>query len=234
MLIDGGDEGKYELTYRLRPTPWAITDPLQIADRWQAFEVQAGALKVIKESRLDRGTGGDEPFVVFLVSPLNGIEDEFSSDVSTPLVDMQDGQQRFLPRVTGSAKIVKVPPKGGVVISVRAFEFDSENQADRDNLRLAFLTALDDEEREAQAKFARALGGATGADWIVRSLEAFAFKRDATPQAGPVLTVSTLGEVEGGGESKAYPLDLEQGAAVGGRRFQHQFMDSRSSWGGSP
>lgn len=206
MVIDGGDQGIYQLTYRMRPTPWAL-DPQQTEQGWQAFEVQARAIKVLRESALDRGTGGDEPFVVFMVSPLNGLEDQSSSYTSTPFEDMQVQDERFLPRVTGSAKIVRIPPEGGVVISARGFESDSENAADREQLRLTFETALDEDERDAQGKFARALGGATGADWIVRSLEAFAFERDATPEAGPVLTVSALGEIEGGGESPAFTLD---------------------------
>lgn len=206
LHVDGGDEGVHDVHYRVRVVEGYLT-PQERQHGWRAMEVQLRKLHTIRESKVDRGSTSDEPFVIFHVAPLNGRADAAHTYLSKTLEDMDDGDEYVFPRRTGSAVIVKIPPEGGLVISAQVYESDSENEFDRQQLKRTFASGFDEESREEADKFGDELGRYIAADWTVDFIEAFAFERGAIPNAGPVLKHSPVGLLRGDETSRTFPLD---------------------------
>lgn len=197
FTVDGGDEGSYKFTYRVRPMEHLLTDD-ERRKKWKAYEVQAHKLTCLKESKNDRGSTSDEPFVIFMVSPLNGQTGSTNVYLSPPFKGVDDKDERVFDRRTGSAHIIKLPPNGAVVLSVRIFESDNESQADREKLKTEFATGLTRAEQAPAKRFLDALGRAILSDWTVSHFKVFAFRRSGRPQAGMVLEEARPGTIKGG------------------------------------
>jgi hypothetical protein len=214
LNVDGGDQGKFRFDYRLRPMAHLLTED-EATEGWLAFEVQVRRMESLVESTVDRFSSADEPFVLFLASPLNGKADPVSAYLSDPIADFDAGETHTFARRTGSASIIKIPPEGGVVLSVRVFESDSETQGDRETLRRMFETGLKESELEADARFIGEIGRVIAPDWTIAGLEVFAFQRSASPMAGPVLARRGLPTIEGNASSPLIPLDWSQVRSLG-------------------
>lgn len=214
LSVDGGDQGKFRFDYRLRPMTHLLDAP-EAAAGWLAFEVQVRRMESLAESTIDRFSTADEPFILFLASPLNGRADPVSAYLSEPIADFDRGETHVFARRTGSASIIKIPPNGGVVLSVRIFESDSETSGDRETLRRLFESGLKQSELEADARFIGEFGRVIAPDWTVAKLDVFAFQRSAAPMAGPVLSQRDLPLIDGNTSSPLMPLDFGQVRSLG-------------------
>lgn len=214
LKIDGGINGEFDIVYRIRPTQFRLTAE-EAAAGWQSFEVELRRLDGIRESTVDRFSTSDEPFVIFLVSPLNGQSDAIQAYLSDPIPDFDAGDRHVFARRTGSSSIVKVPPEGGVVISAQIYESDSESAADRDRLRRIYESGLDAVEEERDEQLLAALNAAFAADWEPKELDVFAFRRGDTPMAGTVLKTSDLPIIEGNTTSQNLGLDFSAVRTLG-------------------
>jgi hypothetical protein len=207
LNVNGGEQGEFDIIYRLRPVQTPLS-PEEAARGWLAFEVELRRLDSLEESTVDRFSTADEPFVIFLVSPLNGQADPVRAYLSDPVPDMDKGESHVFARRTGSSSIVKVPPEGGVVISAQIFESDSETAADRDRLRRIHESGLKAVEGESDERLLVALNAALAADWQPSHVNAFAFRRGDAPMAGTVLDTDDLPLLEGNTNSSALGLDF--------------------------
>lgn len=212
--VDGGDQGRFRFDYRLRQMGHLLTAD-EAAAGWLAFELQVRRMESLRESVLDRFSTADEPFVLFLASPLNGRADPVAAYLSEPISDFDQGETHVFPRRTGSASIIKIPPNGGVVLSAQVFESDSETAGDRETLRRLFETGLKQSELEADARFIGEIGRVIAPDWTVAKLDVFAFQRSAAPMAGPVLSQRDLPLIDGNSSSAVMPLDFAQVRSLG-------------------
>jgi hypothetical protein len=212
--VDGGDQGHFRFDYRLRPMAHLLTEA-EKADGWLSFEVQVRRMESLEESTLDRFSSADEPFILFLASPLNGRADPVSTYLSEPIADFDQGETHTFPRRTGSASIIKIPPNGGVVLSIQVFESDSETAGDRETLLRLFETGLKESELEADARFIGEIGRVIAPDWTVAKLDVFAFQRSAEPMAGPVLSQRDLPLIDGNSSGPLMALDFAQVRSLG-------------------
>jgi hypothetical protein len=206
LTLDGGDEGKHQITIRFRPVPTILSDE-QRQKNWLGFEIQLQRLTTINESKVDQGSTSDEPFVILHMAPLNGLRENSSTYLSPVVKDMDDGDFHIFPRRTGSARYVKVPPAGGLVLGAQVWESDTENAYDRNQLRLTFESGFDEETRQASGRFLDEVGRLLAADWKLDEVEVFAFERGAIPTAGPVLNARNIDEIEGDETSRRFHLN---------------------------
>lgn len=218
LRVDGRDEGVHDITYRVRSLPANLTAD-EKRQGWLAMEVELRKLKTVKESKIDRPSPSDEPFVIFHTAPLNGRAGAANTYLSDPIPGMDRNDEHVFARRTGSAYIVKVPPGGGFVVSAQVFESDSESAGDRQQLARTFASGFDEQTRAPAAKFADEIGRLFGADWTPDFIEVFAFKRGAVPEAGPVLRRRPLAEVRGDQVSEVLRLDWSQVRALSAQKF---------------
>jgi hypothetical protein len=206
---DGRDQGVHDIVYRLRRVPAYLTADEKRAG-WIALEVQLYKLNTIRESKLDRTSGSDEPFVIFHTASPSTPPSTAHSYVSEPLKDMDDGDVHVFGRRTGTGAVMKVAPGGGLVLSTQVFESDSETAGDRTELMQTYVTGFDSKTRAPAEKFGDELGRLLGADWGAESIEVFAFKRGAVPEAGVVLSRQLVGDVRADQASRAFELKWDQ------------------------
>ena len=207
LSVDGGIQGNHDFTYRLRPVPGILTEEERLAG-WLGVEVQAWRLTTIDESTVDRFSLSDEPFIMFVVSPLNGLGDRSHAFMSDPIGGMNSLDHYVFPRTTSSAYTFKLPPgSGGVALSIRIFEHDEDTQEDRQFLLREFQAGFDRETLRPADRFEYELGRLLSPDWVAESVEVFAFLRGTIPEAGAVLTPTRLGTIEGGSQSEWLTLD---------------------------
>ncbi|MEQ9314823.1 MAG: hypothetical protein RLN72_03165, partial [Henriciella sp.] len=174
---------------------------------WVAVEIRLTKLRTIKESKLDRGSDSDEPFVIFHIAPLNGLQDQSYTYLSPPFEDMDDDEEERFPSNSQTRRTVKIPPEGILVLSTAIYESDDETLSDRRELMTEFVTGMDTATQRPAAEFTDTLGRAIAEDWMVASVEAYAFHRGAHPLAGTVLKATNVGEIEGGDTSRDFELD---------------------------
>lgn len=209
LEVNGGDEGHHAVHFSVRDRASVLTED-EREDGWIAVEIRLTKLRTIKESVLDRGSNSDEPFVIFHIAPLNGLQDQSHTYLSPPFEDMDDDEEEPFPSNSETRRTVKLPPEGILVVSTAIYESDDENLNDRRELMTKFVTGMDTATQRPAAEFTDALGRSIAEDWTVASLEAYAFHRSAHPLAGPVLKATDVGEIDGGETSREFELDWSQ------------------------
>lgn len=99
--VDGGNEGSYVLKGTLRKVGEGGGEGL---DAWAQYSVTLGQLVCIKESKNDRGSNSDEPFVLALVSSLPG---DTRRVRTKPAKDVDKGETVVLNQSITTDKITK-------------------------------------------------------------------------------------------------------------------------------
>ncbi len=198
LEVRGGDEGDHDVLYNIIQRPDLLTRK-QREDGYIAVRIALRDLHTINESKVDRGTDSDEPFVLFQVTPLSGREGEESfAYVSPPFEDMDDDEKKPFPLRSQLYKEMILPPEGMVVVAAKIFESDSENQFDRNTMLREFVTNLDEATQRPAGEFLDALNASIAEDWTPQDIDIFAFQRGRYPMAGQVLERTSLEEIEGG------------------------------------
>lgn len=194
QIIDGGAQGKYEMTFRLSDKDFRLTDAEREED-WREIEIHPRSLTLLDASN-DRLTDEDEPFVIVLTSPLNGTSATSHAYLSEVIDGLKINDSYFFPKRKNSGTFVKIPPHGGAMVAVQVFESDSEGPKDREELRKTFETGLDRSMRTPPDRFLHTLGRAVGADWFVSGVSAFGYYRGSIPKAGSILQDTHIGMIE--------------------------------------
>lgn len=207
--VDGGDEGHHAVHFTIRDRSSTLTED-EREDGWVAAEVRLVKLHTIEESEVDRGSDSDEPFVIFHIAPLNGLQNQSYTYLSAPFEDMDDDEEEPFPSNDKTRRTIKIPPEGILVLSTAIYESDDETIGDRRTLMTKFVTGMDKATQRPASEFTDALGRSIAEDWVVDSIEAYAFHRSVHPLAGPVLARTQVGEIDGDETSEAYVLDWSQ------------------------
>lgn len=207
LEIRGGNEGDHDVIYTITKRPELVSADLR-RKGYIGLRISLRSLHTIHESKVDRGTNSDEPFVLWQVSPLSGERNEQNfAYVSAPFEDMDDDEREDFPNRGSLVKDMVLPPQGMVVVAAKIFESDSENDFDRRTLLTEFVTGLDEATQRPKGEFLDALGASLAEDWTPQFIEAFAFQRGNYPVAGEVLQRTRLSEIGGGEASEYLTLD---------------------------
>lgn len=214
LEIRGRDEGDHDVIFNIIQRPELLT-ARERQKGWVGVRVALRDLHTIHESKFDRGTDSDEPFVLFQITPLNGekFEESFAY-VSPPFDDMDDDETATFPNRNSLFKDIKLPPEGMIVVAAKVFESDSENEFDRQTLLTEFVTNLDEATQRPAGEFFDALATSLAEDWTPASVEAFAFQRGRYPVAAEVLRETPLTELVGGESTPVLRLDWRSQKAL--------------------
>lgn len=208
------DQGVYRFKYRLIELPGQLTAEERMKG-WIAVEVRAFSLELVKEARLDLLSITDDPFVIFMASPVTGGPDAALIYLSDPLNRMDEGDTRAFP-TRGNYRTFKLPPEGGLILAVRGLESDLETEEERASLRDDFSTGLTASERAPKARFLDEYARLVGADWFSTGIEVFGFNRSDNPIAGMLFRTNVVGEVDADTTGPAFPLNWGDARPLGG------------------
>jgi hypothetical protein len=149
---------------------------------WAEYRVSLDRLYCNHESKWDRGSDSDEPFVLALLVPLPG---NVQRHRAGPYSDVDDKESRNIGHVFQTVRI----PKGSGMLSLALslWESDDESAADRDRLLDRFAEQTDASTETPRRGFLDTLGAAIAADWRLAHIEVYAFSRVDSLRAGKVL-----------------------------------------------
>jgi hypothetical protein len=185
--IDGRDEGHYRVHGSIRRTAESNG---ATSESWAEYEVRLEQIECVQESRLDRFSDSDEPFVLALLVPLAGESDEIQNfPTEPPFTDVDTGEWREMAHVFNA---VRVPVGYGMLsLPIAIWEHDDEDSDARKRLLDALMNKTTDEMELTRRGFSAALGAAIAADWKLAEMEVSAVANRVTP--GPSsATRSTL------------------------------------------
>lgn len=195
LYVNGRDEGKHHVRCTIRKTG----ESLQAG--WREFRVTLDRLECEAESKWDRGSNSDEPFVLALQVPLPG---DVRSYRTQPFNDVDAGENR---NIGYSFPTVRIPVGYGMLsIAVTVMESDDESNAARDQLLTQFANRAEQETDASRRGFTTALGASIAADWKLAGLEIYAFRRGTGVSSGMVLDSREERWVKGGSRV-TYPLN---------------------------
>ncbi len=172
VTVRGGEEGEFRVHGSIRRTQ-------DIGDSWAEYAVRLDTLHCVKESRWDRGSSSDEPFVLALLVPLPGDVQRYRTE---PYSNVDSGESRGIGHEFAP---VRVPKRYGMLsLPISVMEHDDESRSARDKLLNDFANTAEAKTGETRRDFLTTLGAAVAEDWKLESLEVYAFARGGTARAG--------------------------------------------------
>ncbi|MGC4046789.1 MAG: hypothetical protein QM758_23595 [Armatimonas sp.] len=194
MELDGKDEGYYRVHGYIKKLSERASDDTS------EYEVRLETLECVKESKWDRGSNSDEPFVMMVLSSLPG---EVQANCTPVFSDVDKGETRAL----NGRFVARVPNRYGVLnLPVCVMESDDESKGDRQKLFDAFRGQVTEETADEQKSFLTTLAEAQAADWKLERIRVYAWTRNARIKVGQVCD-KTPNQWIDGGKSQSFPLD---------------------------
>ena len=191
------NEGKYRVSGTIHRTRRFREG----ADIWSDYEVGLTELRCLEESRWDRGTTSDEPFVLALL--VNQASDGLESYRSSPFGDVDKGETR---RIDHRFATISVPEQfGHVTLALKILESDEEGAGRREQALRDFAERVDIDTIDERRGFITTLGAAIAADWKLGGIEVFAFQRAPAVTAMTMLNRGVNQWVRGG-QRATFPL----------------------------
>jgi hypothetical protein len=189
VYLNGGGEGKYTVYGTIRK----VREGSDASGDWAEYSVSLDRLYCNAESKWDRGSDSDEPFVLALLVPLPG---EVQKHRAGPYNDVDSGESRNIGHVFQTVRI----PKGSGMLSLALslWESDDESASDRDKLLNKFAGETGAKTEVPRRGFLDALGAAIAADWRLSHIEVYAFSRVDSLRSGKVLEQPVNAWVKGG------------------------------------
>ena len=189
VYLDGGGEGKYTVYGSIRK----VREGTDARGEWAEYRVSLDRLYCNAESKWDRGSNSDEPFVLALLVPLPG---EVQKHRAGPYNDVDSGESRNIGHVFQTVRI----PKGSGMLSLALslWESDDESASDRDKLLNKFAGETGTKTEVPRRGFLDAVGAAIAADWRLAHIEVYAFSRVDSLRSGKVLEQPVNAWVQGG------------------------------------
>lgn len=170
--INGGDEGVYDIRGTIRKVREASTASIDPMDNWAEYEVRLTSLKCIKESKWDRGSNSDEPFLLALLVSLPGNVQSYRTGAFS---DVDKGETR---QINQTFARVRVPQDyGAISLPMSLLESDDEGSSGRDRALREFASQGSKKTEQARKGFTDTLGTAIAADWKLASIDVYAFYR---------------------------------------------------------
>ncbi len=196
--LNGGDEGHYVLRGDIRKT----ADVGGLGAQGNAeYVVRVTQLHCIKESKFDRLSNSDEPFVACFVNALDGQSPKSRRALFGPFDDVDDGETRS---INHSFPAVTIPKGAGVIsFPVLLMESDDESAQERQDILNKF--AGDTEPKVKEDTFLDVLGAAVAPDWKVDRIEAWTFSKGDQVRSARTGLFNNVGWIEGK-QSKSFSL----------------------------
>ncbi len=189
MTVNGGDEGAYRLDCSIKKT--AESSGLGSED-WADYQVTIKSMFCIKESKVDRLSNSDEPYILSLLVPLPG---SVQKKMFGPFEDVDKDETR---NINYSFTTVRVNKAFGIVsVPIAIWESDDESGTSRQQQLDKFANEANSRTDDEERPFIDTLGAALAADWKIGSLDVYAFSRGGVLKAGTVLNRSINEWVEG-------------------------------------
>ena len=144
--MNGGDEGNYELKGNIRKTADVATGGYPAV----SYVVRVTQLRCIKESKWDRLSNSDEPFLLTLVNPLTGSTER---KLFGPFNDVDTGETVI---INFDFPAVTVPRVSGIItFPVSQWENDDESGSQRQEMLNKFAGDLDAKANKPKGRFHR-------------------------------------------------------------------------------
>jgi len=198
LTVNGGDEGSYRVNCTIKKT--AQTTGNGSADS-HTFVVTFNSLYCIAESKVDRLSNSDEPYILSLVVPLPG---GVQKKLFGPFNDVDKGETKSINQSFGSVTVNKA--YGMVTVPIAIWESDDESAKSRSDQLDRFAGEADSRTNSEERPFIDTLGAAIAADWKIGSLNVYGFSRGGVLKTGTVLNRSINEWVEGK-QTKTYALN---------------------------
>jgi hypothetical protein len=207
--VNGGSEGHYRVTGYIVKT---AESPEPGPQGWREFEVRLHELECVKESKWDRGSDSDEPFITAVLSPLPGKDQKA---LEGPYENVNTGNDPNIKRIFQKVRIPK--DVGYLNLPVAVWEHDDEGVSTRRELLNRFAGEVEKETVSAKNGLVSALGGSIAAPWQLRHIEVVAWSRNGQVRVGTVLSKYYNKWIDGGGRAnfdlnpaamKTYPITV--------------------------
>jgi hypothetical protein len=189
MTVNGGDEGSYRLDCTIRKT--GESTGLGSED-WAEYRVTLNSMYCIAESKVDRLSNSDEPYVLSLLVPLPGA---VQKKMFGPYSDVDKGETRSMNYSFGTVRLNKA--YGILTVPIAIWESDDESASSRQSQLEKFAGEADSRTSSEERDFIATLGASLAADWKIGSLDVYAFSRGGVLKAGTVLKRNINEWVEG-------------------------------------
>ncbi|MGC8785674.1 MAG: hypothetical protein ACP5RN_14980, partial [Armatimonadota bacterium] len=178
VYLNGGGEGKYTVYGTIRK----VREGSDATSEWAEYQVRLDRLYCNAESKWDRGSNSDEPFVLALLVPLPG---NVQKHRAGPYDDVDDKESR---NIGYAFQTVRLPKGSGMLsLALSLWESDDESASDRDKLLDKFAGEADEKTGVPRRGFLDTLGAAIAADWRLAHIEVYAFSRVDSLRSGKVL-----------------------------------------------
>ncbi|MES2465006.1 MAG: hypothetical protein V4671_30950, partial [Armatimonadota bacterium] len=189
LAVDGGERGHYKATgYIVKTGESAAGD----AQGWREFEVKLMTLDCIKESKWDRGSSSDEPFVLAMLKSLPGTKEAMKTQ---PFDDVDAGENRSIGHTFAK---VRIPKDYGMLNCAVSFnEHDDESQTKRQQMLDEFTGSIDKASEKEERGLVAAVGAAIGEDWKLEQISVYAWSRGGAIRTGKVLDVAANRWIKG-------------------------------------
>lgn len=188
VYLDGGGEGKYTVYGTIR----RVREGTDAFGEWAEYQVRLDRLYCNAESKWDRGSDSDEPFVLALLVPLPG---QVQKHRAGPYNDVDSKESR---RIDHTFQTVRVPKGAGMLsVALSLWESDDESAPDRDKLLNKFAGEADEATAIPRRRFLDTVGAAIASDWKLGEVEIYAFPRVGSLRSGKVFHQSINRWVKG-------------------------------------
>lgn len=197
--IDGKNEGQYRISGRIT----RVLEGGEGTDAWAQYKIVLERLHCIKESKNDRGSNSDEPFLLTLLSSWPGDTTRYRT---APFKDVDKGES---PAINYTFTSGRIPKQYGMInLPICVMESDDETETMRRKLLDAFAGKIEDETAADKRTFLTALDSARAADWKLEHIEVYAWTRNGSIRAGKVCDNPYNRWIEGG-DTATFTLDAK-------------------------
>jgi hypothetical protein len=200
IRLDGKDEGDYELRGTIRKS----ADVAGYGAQGNAdYIVRVTQLHCIRESKWDRLSSEDEPFVACFVNALDGQSPRNRRALLGPYNDVDTGETININYDFPAVRI----PKGSGVISFPALLMESDDESSSERQDILNKFAGDTEPKVPENNFWDTLGAAVAPDWHIQHIEAWTFTKGDSIRSGQSGFFSNVGWIEGK-QSRTFGLSV--------------------------
>lgn len=198
LTVNGGDEGSYRLDCAIYKTGESTNLGPQ---DWATYRVTIKSLYCIAESKIDRLSNSDEPYVLSLLVPLPGT---VQKRMFGPFNDVDKGETRTINFSYNTPQINK--SYGMVSLPIAIWESDDESASSRQQQLDKFANEAENKTNDEERPFIDTLGASIAAGWKIGDLDVYAFSRGGVLKAGSVLK-RPINEWVEGKKRKTYALN---------------------------
>ncbi len=201
LEVNGGERGHYKTTGYIVKT---AESPAGDAHGWREFEVRLTTLDCVKESKWDRGSNSDEPFVLGLLKALPGSKQAVKTE---PFSDVDSGESRAVGQVF---QRVRIPKDYGMLnCAVSINEHDDESSSARQRILDELSGSVEKSSADEERNLVAAVGAAVGEDWKLEHINVYAWSRGGPIRTGTVLNQAANRWVKGR-QTASFTLDASQ------------------------